>query len=147
LSYLRLTPSDYRAISRVCTRLSLERCTRPAFRRSLIAALGEALSPLAQKVAGFTRAEFRVLYDHFRARDEDPLRGKVSALSHEEWVAFSEACVTYPLPVRFVRPFRHMLVDLFRDVSPELSRKLDRLSARQFEQLYGEATEHKRGSA
>jgi hypothetical protein len=38
-----------------------------------------------------------------------------------------------------------MLVDLFREVSPELAQKLERLSARQFEQLYDQATARKRG--
>jgi hypothetical protein len=76
-----------------------------------------------------------------------PSAEKPAGLSAGEWIAFSEACISYPLPIRFVRPFRHMLVELFQDVSPELARKLNSLSGRQFEELYGEATERKkRGS-
>jgi hypothetical protein len=125
----------------------MERRPRSGFRRGLIAALAETGSPLAEKVGRLSRSEIRVLYEHFRALAGHPIREKPPGLSPEEWVAFSEACTSYPLPVRFVRPFRHMLVELFRELSPELARKLDRLSARQFEQLYGEATERKPGSA
>jgi hypothetical protein len=147
LSYLRLTLADYRAIRRECLRLNLARCSRPAFRRGLVAALALQSSPLADKVASLRRTQIRLLHEHFRGPDETPVREAPAELSPEEWIAFAEACVSYPLPVRFVRPFRHMLVELFRDVSPVLARKLEGLSAGQFEQLYGQATERKRGSA
>jgi hypothetical protein len=147
LSYIRLTLAEYRAISRVCNRLNLGRCSRPAFRRGLVMALADDSSRLADKVASLRRPELRLLHEHFREPGETPGREEPACLSPEEWVAFAEACVSYPLPVRFVRPFRHMLVELFRDVSPILARKLEGLSAPQFEQLYGQATERKRGSA
>jgi hypothetical protein len=147
LSYLQLTLADYRTIRRECVRLKLGRCSRPAFRRNLTAALAVRSLPLAERVAALNRAELRLLHEHFT----EPFRGAASSepveLSAEEWVAFAEACVSYPLPIRFVRPFRHMLVDLFRYASPELARKLEGLSARQFEQLYEEATERRRGTS
>jgi hypothetical protein len=128
--------------------LRLGRCSRPAFRRNLVAALAGCSLPLAERVAALRRGELRLLHEHF---SEPSFTGvptdEPSELSPDEWVAFAEACVSYPLPIRFVRPFRHMLVDLFRDASPELARKLEGLSARQFEQLYEEATERRRGSS
>ncbi len=145
MSYLRLTLAEYRAISRVCFRLQLGRCSRPAFRRYLVASLSDDSPGLAQKVAGLRRPQLRLLHEHFQERTPASNCEESLDLSAEEWTAFTEACVSYPLPVRFVRPFRHMLVDLFRDVSPDLARKLELLSARQFEQLYDQATERKRG--
>jgi hypothetical protein len=146
LSYLRLTVVEYRLIRHECVRLSLGRSSRPAFRRGLVAALSNRSTALAGKVARLRRSELRLLHDHFRESGAGlPVDG--APFSPEEWVAFAEACVSYPLPVRFVRPFRHMLVDIFRDVSPDLARKLESLSARQFEQLYEEATERRKGSA
>jgi hypothetical protein len=147
LSYLRLTLAEYRVISRECFRLNLGRCSRPAFRRGLVAALQDHSSTLAEKVAALRRPQIRLLHEHFYERPGAAVREPSPELSADEWVTFAEACVSYPLPVRFVRPFRHMLVELFREVSPELARKLEGLSGRQFEQLYGQATERKRGSA
>jgi hypothetical protein len=147
LSYLRLTIAEYRAIRRECLRLNPGASSRSAFRRGLVTALATKSTAVARKVAGLRRSELRLLHEHFSEPIELAIRDKPCALNPDEWVAFAEACVSYPLPVRFVRPFRHMLVDLFRDVSPELARKLERLSARQFEQLYGEATERHKGSA
>jgi hypothetical protein len=148
LSYLRLTLAEYRTIRRECLRLRLGRCSRPAFRRTLVGALAVRWLPLAERVAALRRAELRLLHEHFAEPSfKSAPTGEPTELSPEEWVAFAEACVSYPLPIRFVRPFRHMLVDLFRDASPELARKLEGLSARQFEELYEEATERRRGSS
>jgi hypothetical protein len=147
LSYLRLTLAEYRAIRRECLRLNPGRCSRLAFRRGLIAALAVSSAPLADKVAGLRRSQLRLLHDHFTAPAEKPVEVEYVELSPPEWQAFAEACVSYPLPVRFVRPFRHMLVELFRDVSPDLAQKLEKLSGTQFEDLYLQATERKRGSA
>jgi hypothetical protein len=147
LSYLRLTIAEYRVIRRECVRLGLGRSSRTAFRRSLLMALAHKSSAVARKVARLRRSELRLLHEHFT----DPFGPLACSgpcdLTPDEWVAFARACVSYPLPVRFVRPFRHMLVDLFRDAAPELAQKLERLSARQFEQLYGEATQRHKGSA
>jgi hypothetical protein len=147
LSYLRLAPPEYAAIRRVCLRLRLARGPRSAFRRSLLAGLAERTPAVAERVARLRRSEIRLLFEHFSALGEKTDRDALSGLTPDEWATFAEACVSYPLPVRFVRPFRHMLVELFRDVSPDLARKLERLSARQFERLYGRATARKEGSA
>ncbi len=146
MSYLRLTPAEYHAVRRECLRLGLGRCSRPAFRRGLIAALAGHEPPLADKIARLRRPALRVLHEHFHLPAEAP-RPKRVDLTPDEWAAFAEACVSYPLPVRFVRPFRHMLVELFREVSPELASKLEKLTGRQFEHLYGQATERRRGPA
>jgi hypothetical protein len=146
LSYLRLTIAEYRVVRRECVRLNLGRSSRSAFRRGLVTALAAKATPVARKIASLRRSELRLLHEHFTEPFETITPNEPAELSPDEWVAFAQACVSYPLPIRFVRPFRHMLVDLFRDVSPDLARKLERLSASQFEQLYGEATERPKGS-
>lgn len=147
MSYLRLSLAEYRVIRRECLRLNLAHHSRSGFRQGLMAALADHSSLLAHKISRLRRSQLKLLHEHFRGRDDVFAREGSVELSPEEWVAFAEACVSYPLPVRFVRPFRHMLIELFHDASPNLARKLEGLSARQFEQLYELATEHKRGSA
>ncbi len=146
MSYLRLTPAEYRAVRRECLYLDLARASLTAFRRRLVGALSEASPALAGKVAGLKRSQLRLLLEHFQAPVEAPRAG-IPGLTSDEWAAFTEACVSYPLPVRFVGLFRHMLVDLFREVSPGLARKLEGLTGQQFEVLYDQATERRSGPA
>jgi hypothetical protein len=146
LSYLRLALAEYRAITSACSRIDPRR-SRAVFRRELIAALTEDFAFLAGKVAGLRRTQLRLLQEHLRNPPDTSPREYSVNLSPDEWLAFTEACLSYPLPVRFIGPFRRMLVELFQDASPELARKLQRLDMHQFEQLYDEAVERKKGSA
>jgi hypothetical protein len=147
LSYLRLTRAEYNVIRRVCLRHHLDRVSSAAFQTELVAGLVTRWPGLAERVAILRRSEIELIYEHFKARSETIPEQEPSGFSSGEWIAFAEACVSYPLPVRFVRPFRYMLVDLFREASPELARKLEALSPSQFEHLYEQATEGKKGPA
>jgi hypothetical protein len=136
VTYLRLTPAEYRYLCHVCRRLDVTHCRRPVFRRRLAEGLADSSPDLRNKVALLGRAELRLLHEHFREPARRLASRSLHGLTRGEWGVFIAACETYPLPVRFVRAFRHTLADLLREVSPGLARKLRRLSGRQFERLY-----------
>ena len=59
----------------------------------------------------------------------------------------AEACVSAPFRVRFVRPFKSVLVELFQEEWPDLARKLTALSGHKFERLYEQLLERRREGA
>jgi hypothetical protein len=134
LSHLRFTPEEYRTIADLCRRHDLGRRHQPAFRRLLLAALQETCPALAGRLARLRRGEVDLLYRHFRERPAPaPERYE---LSSEELRTLAAACVTAPFTVRFVRPFRRMLVEVLQEEWPDLALKLAHMSGQQFERLY-----------
>jgi hypothetical protein len=134
LSYLRFTPDEYRTLRRLNP--GAEPMHMPAFRRRLVAALNPVWPGLARKIARLRRGEMTLLYHHFQPRPAD---GAGHGLSPDELRVLGEACVSSPFPVRFVRPFKGLLVEMLEGSLPELARKVERMSGHQFERLYNQA--------
>jgi hypothetical protein len=135
VSHLRFTPDEYRTLAELCARQALARRHQPAFHRLLVQALRSADPALADRVARLSRDKLNLLYWHFRgpapAAPPSP-----TEFTPQEMRLVAEACAKVPFPVRFVRPFRGMLIELFEEEWPGVARKLARLSGHQFEQLY-----------
>jgi hypothetical protein len=143
LSYLRLPPADYRAISRVCRSLNLASFNQPTFRRLLVGFLAEGLPELANRIRGLRKAEMQILYQHLRTEGMDGVR---RSFTPEEVQTLADACVVLSSSMRFTRPLRRILVRSFRHDWPRLSRKVARLSGTQFDRLYEQMREHRLGN-
>ena len=136
MSYLRFTPDEYRTIARLCREHDLGGRHQPAFRRLLVEALRNACPALADRIARLGKAKLGVLYWHFRERT--PTIRTRPQFTTQDLRLIVEACLTAPFRVRLVRPFKHVLIELFQEEWPALARKLARLSGHQFEELYEE---------
>jgi hypothetical protein len=156
LSYLRFTPDDYRLLARACRHVQLGGCSRAAFNRLLVESLSSSSPGLAQRIACLRRTELSLLYDHFRERlrptaegdrQGSDVDGGEQGFTPGELRVIAEACLSAPFHVRFVRPFKRVLVELFQEAWPALAQKLARLSGSQFERLYEHACGQRRGSA
>jgi hypothetical protein len=143
LSYLRLPPADYRAISRVCRSLDLASFNQPTFRRLLVGFLTEGLPELANRLRGLRKAEMQALYQHLRAEGKDCVR---RTFTPEEVQTLADACVVLASSTRFTRPLRRILVRSFRRDWPRLARKVGRLSGTQFDRLYEQMRELRLGN-
>ena len=97
MSYLRFSPAEYRAVSRICRRLDLGSYNSPTFQRVLALALSDASPMLAERIGRFQRAEVRLLYDHQRAE----AKGAQPPFPSEEWRKLGEACESVPATHRF----------------------------------------------
>lgn len=140
--YLRFHPEEYQHLARLWQQLDLGGHPETALKRLLIEALS-ALSPnLAQRISCLYKDELKLLRDHFRERTR-------SVAEHDftprELQVVLEACVSTPLLVRFVCHFQGVLVELFQEAWPELSRKVAQLSGHQFRLLYEQASRQSRG--
>jgi hypothetical protein len=144
LRYLRFSPDDYRRLATLWHELIRDGHPQTAFKRLLIEALSGLSPNLAGRITRLHRDEFGILSNHFRERTHSA-RGH--DLTAEELQAVLEACVSPPFRVRFVRPFKDVLVELFQETWPELSRKVARLSGHQFERLYEHAGKQSRGNS
>ena len=142
MSYLRFIPAEYETIARCSREHDLAARNQPTFKRLLIQALREVRPELAVRIAGLGRKRMDVLYGHFRFGPRPAADAPAPAVDVEqrftpgEIQTLAEACGAAASPVRFVRPFRRVLVELFEEVSPRLARKLNRLSSREWEGLY-----------
>jgi hypothetical protein len=134
MSYLRFTPDEYRTIAELCQEHNLGSCNQPVFHRLLVQALRGTCPALATRLSRLGRSKRTILYWHFRTRTP-AVRTRPQFTAHDLRLV-AEACQTVPFRVRIVRPFKHVLVELFQDEWPDLAQKLARLSGRQFEQLY-----------
>jgi hypothetical protein len=137
LSHLRFTPDEYRTLSELCARQALNRRHQPAFHRLLVASLRRADPALADRIARLSRDKVNLLYWHFRGQTP-AAPAPPAQFTSQELRLVAEACVKVPFPVRFVRPFKEMLVELFEEELPALARKLAGLSGQQFERLYAQ---------
>ena len=143
MSYLRLPPADYRAITRVCRSLDLSCYNQPTFRRILVVALTDDWPQLAGRVRELRKAQMQVLYQHLRAAGNGGAR---RSFTPEEVQSLADACVVLSPSARFTRPIRRILVRSFRREAPRLSRKLARLSGAQFDRLYEQMQERRLGN-
>jgi hypothetical protein len=140
LSYLRLTPPEYRAIARLCRPLQLGDGFFPKFKSFLVAALFESVPELAHRLALFRPSQLRLLFDHLRGR-----HGQVECkLSREEFQALSEACQALASRHRFLHFYQDTLVRHLLGVRPGLADKVARMSPDQFWGLYERIRESRR---
>jgi hypothetical protein len=142
LAYLRLTPEDYRAITRCCRGLDLHERAFRGFRHLLVALLRDDRPELTDRLARLPRHVLRLLFEHLRDRKSGSQRRLADAeevrpdgLTFEEFRAVARA--TQRLLLAGGRPsgFRAFLAHHFAD-QPELARKLAQLTDRQLEELY-----------
>ncbi len=140
LSYLRFTPAEYRAVSRVCRRLDLGSYDPPTFQRVLALALADATPTLAERVGRLDRAEVRLLHDHMRAE----LKAAQPPFPSDEWRKIEEACESVPATHRFAHQIQRAVVRSLRPAAPGLSRKLSRMSISQFVRLFEQVRESRR---
>ena len=147
MSYIRFTTSDFRTISDHCKRQDLGKTHQAAFKRLLVAALGDDSPELADRITGLGRERINLLFWHFRERllPAGVHNSDAAMLTEEEWQTLSEACMSAAFPVRFIRQSKAYLVEFFRQSRPTLARKVHCLSGQQFKLLYHEALERGRG--
>ena len=138
MSYLRFTPDEYRTLVISCARLEPGSHRGPAFKRLLAQALRGVDAALAERIARLRPSDLRLLCQHFGGHGGRPSAFGRSAMKIDftarEKHLLAEACAA--TPVRFVRPFKQLLVERFRETSPNLARKLAWLSGREFEELF-----------
>jgi hypothetical protein len=147
LAYLRFTPEEHRALCQGCRDLDL-RGTFPALRERLVQALRAVWPDLAARVAGFRKAHLRLLLDHLKARQRGAGQAageKEHGLSLEELQEVAAAAQRFLLYDGRKCAFQGFLVHHFKGRSPELARKLDRLSDRQMQELYDRVRRPTRG--
>lgn len=140
MSYLRFSPAEYRAVSRICRRLDLGSYDPPTFQRVLALALSDASPMLAERIGRFERAEVRLLYDHLRVE----VKGAQPPFPSEEWRKLGEACESVPATHRFAHQIQRAVVRSLRPAAPGLSRKLSRMSISQFVRLFEQVRESRR---
>jgi hypothetical protein len=136
VSYLRLTPDEYRALRRAGRGIDARRTGPGAFRHALVLALSGPAPALAERVAGLPAAQVRLVRDHLRNAAAGRRGPRFSA---EELEALAAVCVPVLASVRFVRPLRRAVVRHFLREAPDLGRKLAGLSEGEFEQLCDQA--------
>lgn len=144
MSYLRFLPEEFQAISRLCRPLNLKRYRPHTLQRFLVWALGNRMSALAQRIAGFRRRELRILHDYLWEQQRPEER---HSLTEEEFGLVGEAFGPLLFNLRFIRAVKRALVQHFRDTHPDLATKLERLSFRHFEILSEQVQERARRSA
>jgi len=141
LSHLRFTPTEYRALVLMCRPLDLDDDFFPNFKGFLVNALLDTLPDLATRIALFNRAKMRLLFDHFREKNETTKE----KLTSDDFRALAQACGAVVHPHRFLHRYQWALVRHFRQERPSLARKLARLTADQFAELYSRVRERKKG--
>jgi hypothetical protein len=148
MCYLRFSPDDYQALTRLCRPGLTFPFDLTAFKQFLLLALCDARPALAERIAGLGRRQVRVLHDHFAARAA-AVRSAAQGhgLGPKEMRVLREACRCYPATVRFLWPFRANLVNVLQGVFPALAEKVRQMSDEQFRGLHEQLTRRKRGSA
>jgi hypothetical protein len=136
VAYLRFTPEEYHTLCEMSRRHGLGGRNMPAFKRLLVEALSGVSFNLARRVANLRGRRLELLYFHFRPRPAAAIRHDLTA---PELRLVEEACVAAPFPVRFVKPFKGLLVEMLERSRPELADKVARMSGYQFERLYNRA--------
>jgi hypothetical protein len=148
MCYLRFSPDDYHALSRLCRPDLAFPLDLTAFKQFLLLALSDTRPALAERIAGLGRRHVRVLHDHFAAR---AAAGRSTAQWHgldpKELRVLREACRCYPAAVRFLRPLKANLVQLLKEVFPALSKKVRDMSDEEFRGLHEQLTRRKKDNA
>ncbi len=140
MNYLRFSPPEYRAMTRVYRELALVRENLTAFGCLLSFELNDTWPGLARRIDGFSDGELRLLRERMQGHPD-------SGLTAAELRTLAEAWGPLPLTGRFVRPLRrHLVVWLMRGY-PKLARKVARLSDDAFERLCGQLQGRREGTA
>ena len=147
LSYLRLPRKEFETISLLLGPIPLSDDFFPSFQVVLVQSLADTLPDLSAQLAELRPPQLRLLYKRLQeergGRPTEPRYG----LNLEEFEAFTQACQCVVSSVRFLRHCRDFLVEHFEETMPVLGKKLARLSRRQFERLYAQASgQRKRNS-
>ncbi len=142
MRHLRFGPDEHRLLAGFWHRLDLGGRPRTASKRPFAQALSGLFPDLAGRINGQGEAELGLLCDHFleRAPSTDE-----QWFTPEELQLVTQACLSTPFPVRLARRFQSAFVELLRQASPELSRKVARLSGYQFKRLCKQARGQSRG--
>jgi hypothetical protein len=127
MSYLRFSPSEYRAMADLYGEIQLAGVNLTAFGCLLSFELSDAWPGLARRIDGLSDRELRLLREWIRGRPGP-------AFSAAELAAVAAA---WPMPRtgRFTRPPRRTLLLCLMANSPKLARKVARLSGDGFEWL------------
>lgn len=128
LSYLRLTLTEFLAISDLYQALELGKVNLATFGCLLSFELTDARPELARRIDALTDGELRVLRERMPGH---PGPGFTEA----EVRTVAGACGTLPRTGRFVRPLRRRVVKCLLMTRPTLARKVARLSHDGFEGL------------
>src|SRR6516162_9712548 len=148
MSYLRFSPDEYRALCRLAEQIPRGGMGLSALQHFLVANLPLAQLDLANRVARLDDLQMQLLHEHLQGQSlEDALAGEWDGFTEAELEAVADAWESFPYPRRFLRYFRRPLVHLLSDGSPDLARKLDGLSERQFTRLYEYVKGRREGNA
>src|SRR5262249_46600743 len=121
--------------------------SQPVFKRLLGALLCGPHPELADRVCRLRRGQLDLLYWHFRERTPPPWVTCPHEFIGDELRLLAAACASGPCSVRFVRPFKGVLIELFQEEWPGLARKLSALSGPKFERLYEQLCDRRREGA
>jgi len=147
MSYLRLSPEEYRVLCRLCEQLPLGATGLTAFRHFLVAYMPLDQLELAKRIARLDDRPMRLLHKHLLGWSQtNALAGKRDAFTEEELKLITRT-IDFPRhPLRLLRHFQKSMVERLSDSYPSLAWKLARLSERQFERLYEHVRGRKEGS-
>jgi hypothetical protein len=137
VSWLRFSPREYQAIARLCR--SLDPRKNPyKLKRHLVQSLTPSLPALAERIGQLRHCELRLIQEHFRECQQPSGHG----LTAEEILTLTETYGSLLCHARFARPLRRALLDRLWERSPDLGRKLNRLTVAQFETACQEIKRH-----
>jgi hypothetical protein len=147
MSYLHFSPEEYRVLCRLGEQLPLAATGFTAFRHFLVAHMPLDQLALAKRIARLDDRPLRLLQQHLLGRRQAEAREGDTLTFAEEELQLLTQTIDWPRqPLRFLWLFQKSMVQRLRDHSPSLARKLARLSARQFEELYEHVRGRKEGS-
>jgi len=142
VTYLRFTPTDYRALRSLYRELTFPD-DRPSFiQRLLVMTLADLLPPLAERIAGLSRKEFRLLLDHLRPLPQPALS---HGLTPEHVEVIAEASGPLLPHTRYAHLLQRALARRLADSRPYLALKVVCLTSRQFKLLCEEINGRVRG--
>jgi hypothetical protein len=137
VSWLRFSPREYQAIARLCRWLDPRKKTYK-LKRHLVQTLTPSLPALAERIGHLRHCELRLIQEHF----QECQRPSGHGLTDEEIRTLTESYGNLLCHARFARPLRRTLLERLGEYSPELGRKLNRLTVAQFEAACQEIKRH-----
>ena len=147
MSFLRLSPEEYRVLCRLCEQLPLGGTDPTALRHFLVANMPLDQLELAKRIAQLDNRPMRLLRKHLLGRSQtNAPAGKRYAFTEEEVTVITRT-IDFPRhPLRLLRHSQKSMVERLSDSYPSLAWKLVRLGERQFERLYEHVRGRKEGS-
>jgi hypothetical protein len=143
MSYIRLSPTEYRAIARVAAGLGAVPRLH-ALKRLLVTALADTQPALAARIGRLKSRHLRVLHEHLWGR---PRRFRQGGLTAEEVGTLEEAFGPLLLHSRFRRPLKRALVRQLLVECPALADKLHALSPEQFDDFCEQLRQRMKGDS